>query len=155
MTLDQIISLSSALIAFAGLLLVALQLGDGNRQQQLSSLVEIYDINRELLTLGFSHPQLFAVLQDAKGADPTWERRYLQLWFNHLALIHAFLRNGVSDDELSASLNLELASFMEMENARRHWRAYRNWFPGSFQKLIDSYAKASADVASEAGCSGS
>lgn len=137
MTLDQIISLGSALISFVGLLFVALQLREGNKQQQLSSLVEIYDINRELITLGFSHPQLFAVLQDTKNVDPTWERRYLQLWFNHLALIHSYLLNSVFDAELGASLRLELSSFVKMENARRHWQQYQSYFPRSFQELVN------------------
>ncbi len=41
MSLDNYISLASALIAFVGLLLVMLQLRDSNRQRQSESLVEI------------------------------------------------------------------------------------------------------------------
>ena len=70
MTLDHFVSLFSAAISFAGLLLVVLQLRDSNRQKEAESLVELYDINRQLLSLGFSHPQLFTILEDAKNADP-------------------------------------------------------------------------------------
>jgi len=137
-SIDQIVSLSSAAISFIGLLLVVLQLRDGNKQQELTSLVEIYDINRELISLGFAHPQLFAILSDTKGNDPTWQRRYLQLWLNQLSLIHSYLKRSVFDAELKASLEREVADFMSMENMRSHWQRYGSMYPDSFQKLVNN-----------------
>ena len=141
MSFDQIVSLSSALISFAGLLLVAWQLRDGNRQQELASLVEIYDINRELISLGFSHPQLFAILADTNDADLVWERRYLQLWLNQLSLIHSYLKRSVYDTELKECLARSVADFMLMENMRSHWEKYRQFYPASFQRMVDDCTK--------------
>ena len=137
MSLDQIVSLSSAIISFIGLMLVVVQLREGNKQQELTSLVEIYDINRELIALGFSHPQIFAILLDAKDVDPMWERRYLQLWLNQLSLIHSYLSRSVFDAERQASLERELADFMRMENMQRHWQQHGSFFPASFQRLVE------------------
>lgn len=141
MSFDQAVSLSSALIALVGLVLVAWQLRDGNKQQELASLVEIYDINRELISLGFSHPQLFAILRDTKDADLIWERRYLQLWLNQLSLIHSYLKRSVYDAELKECLERSVADFMSMENMRNHWEKFRQFYPVSFQRMVDNCIK--------------
>jgi hypothetical protein len=124
------------ILGFCGLLLVVWQLRDGQRQRESSSLVEIYDINRELLTLGFSHPQLFDVL-DGKSADPVWERRYLQLWLNQLSLIHTYLQRSVFEPELEEWLEREVADFMTLPNVQRHWQQHRPFYPASFQRMVD------------------
>lgn len=154
MSVENIVSVSSAAISFIGLLLVVLQLRKGNKQQELTSLVEIYDINRELITLGFSHPQLFAILSDAKGNDPIWEQHYLQLWLNQLSLIHYYLRHSVFDAELKASLERELADFMQMENMQRHWEQHGSFFPDSFQELVNDRIKNAEQLAAAAVTSG-
>ena len=141
MTTDNFVALISTAISFAALLLVVLQLRQTTRQQELSSLVDIYDINRELISLGFSHPQHFAILQDSNVTDPVWERRYLQLWLNQLSLIHSFLKRSVVDEDLSQSLRHNLADFMTLENMRRHWEKNRSFYPVSFQTLVNDILK--------------
>src|SRR5882672_9526585 len=141
MPLDQIVSLFSALISFAGLVFVALQLRDGNKQQELASLVEIYDINRELLTLGFSQPKLFEILADAPQTDATLERRYLQLWLNQFAIIHSYMEEAVFKRELKDSLTREVAEFFTMENMQRHWRHHGAFYPVSFQEFVSEVLK--------------
>lgn len=141
MPVEQYVSLFTALISFAGFLLVVFQLRDGNRQQQLTSLVEIYDINRELLSLGFSHPKLFEILADSEKADPTLERRYLQLWLNQFSLIHAYMKESVFKRELKDSLYRDVAEFFTMENMQRHWRHHGAFYPVSFQEFISDVLK--------------
>jgi hypothetical protein len=137
MASDHWVSVFSAAISFTGLLLVVMQLRANRRQQQMQSLVEIYDINRQLLSLGFSHPKLFAIMEDAPKADPVWERRYLQLWLNQFCLIYMYLKRSVLDRELKEPLERDLADFMKMENIRRHWRQHGTFYPTSFQKLVN------------------
>jgi hypothetical protein len=141
MSLDHWVAVFSASISFAGLLLVVLQLRDNNRQRQSESLVEILDINRELLSLGFSHPQLFAILEDAKNADPVWERRYLQLWLNNFSLVHSYLTHSMLEGELRENLERDVADFMTMENIRKHWQRYGKFYPTSFRKYVDEILK--------------
>ena len=141
MALDHYVSLFSATISFAGLVLVVLQLRDGTKQRQSQSLVEIYDINRELLSLGFAHPQLFAVMVDAKNVDPMCERYYLQMWLNQFSLIHAYLKQSVFKGELKDSLIRDLSDFFTHENMQRHWRQHGEFYPESFQKLVNGIIK--------------
>jgi hypothetical protein len=135
-SLDHFVSVFSAVIAFAGLLLVAVQMRSATRQRESESLVKIYDINRELLTLGFSYPELFAILQDAENADPASEQHYLQLWLNQLSLIHLYLGRTVSDNELQEFLESEIADFMALKNMQHHWEKHGASYPASFQKLV-------------------
>lgn len=131
----------SAIIAFAGLLAVAKQMRDANRQREADALVKIYDINRELLTLGFSHPQLFSILNGAADVDPQQVRHYLQLWLNQMSLIHLYLKRSVFDRDLKESLERDIAYFMELKSMQEYWRQYRAFYPTSFQVLVDGIMK--------------
>lgn len=141
MSLDHYVSLFSAGVSFVGMMLVVLQLRDSNKQRELESLVEVYDINRQLLSLGFSHPKLFAILADAENADPVWERYYLQLWLNQFSLIHVCLNQSVFKGELRDSLIGDLSDFFTQENMRRHWRHHGSFYQASFQKLVNGIIK--------------
>ena len=126
---SEVLAAFSTLISFISILLVVLQLRGHLRQRRLESLIRIYDINRELLSLGFDHPELFEILSDVDRVDPVRERRYLQLWLNQLALIFATHRHGLLDRELEASLSRELREFMSQQNMRMHWKSQRALLP--------------------------
>src|ERR1041385_9352546 len=132
----QWISLFSAMVSFAGLLIVIRQLRTSNKQRELQSLVQVFDVNRQLLSLGFSHPKLFEIMADAPQADPTLERRYLQLWLNQFAMIHSYMKEAVFKRELKDSLTREVAEFFTMENMQRHWRRPGTFYPASFQHFV-------------------
>ena len=136
MTIDQWAATFSATISFLGLLLVVLQLREGNRQAKLESQIRLYDINRELITLGFSKPELFQILADAKNVDSTIERRYLQLWLNQLCLVDSFKRSGAFNKEVQEGFETDLRDMMQMENMRRHWHEFERYYPASFRKSV-------------------
>jgi hypothetical protein len=140
MTLDQGIALFSATVSFFGLVFVGLQLRDGTRQQRSQSLVEIYGMNRELIALGFSHPQLFDVLAGNK-ADPVLQRRYLQLWFTHFSLVNAYVNQSVLKGDLKESLMRDLTDLLTLKSALHHWDIYGRFYPESFQKLVGDILK--------------
>lgn len=148
MPFDQIVSLSSAVISFIGLLLVAWQLRDGNKQRKVESLLQIYGINREIITLGFSNPELFQILH-GKKADPILERHYLQLWFNQFALIHSFYGRKFFPPEMQESLEQDIHDFLTQENMRRYWLHQRIYYPESFQVFIDRLAGEKAGARKE------
>ena len=126
-----------------GLLAVAWQIREARLQRQAASLVEIYDINRELLILGFSNAELFAIL-NGKSADPETERRYLQLWLNQLSLIHVYLRRSAVDADLADSLKREVTDFMEQPNMQKHWKLYGALYPDSFQRMVETIVNPAA-----------
>jgi hypothetical protein len=148
MASEQLPALISACISFAGLLLVVLQLRESTRQRSLEALYQIYDVNRELLTLGFCHPELFQVLSDEPSVDPQWERRYLQLWLNQLSLIYSHLEKGSFDTEFLESLKRDIRYMMTLRNMQRHWSRFREFYPASFQRLVERMLQESKSLSS-------
>jgi len=100
--LDELFKMQQAL----NMRIVALQIRDGNEQRMLDSQIRLYDINWKLISLGFSKPELFEVLNDSKPVDPTIEQRYLQLWLNQLCLVDAFKRSRIFKKDVGESLKL-------------------------------------------------
>ena len=141
MTLDQCIALFSAGVSFTGLVFVGLQLRSGTKQRTSDSLVKILDTNRELITLGFSHPELFAILAGGTEADPIWIQRYLQLWLNQFSLVHSYIQNAILPREAKENLERDISEFMATPNMRKHWRAFGHLYPVSFQTYIKDVLK--------------
>jgi hypothetical protein len=141
MAWDHWVSLFSSAIAFVGLLFVARQIRDSTRQREMDSVVEILSINRELITLGFSHPQLFAILNDSKDANPIWEQYYLQLWLNQFALTHSYMTRSVLRGEFRENLTRDVTDFMAMQNMRRHWQRFGRLYPATFQSFVNEKLK--------------
>jgi len=141
MSFDHSIAVFSTVIAvlalvagIGGFVTVILQLRDAARQRESESLVEIFDINRQLLSLGFAYPHLFAIVNDAEHADPVLEGRYLQLWLNQFSLIRSYLKHSVLRGELKENLERDLSDFMTMQNMRRHGQCYGTFFPPRFRQ---------------------
>ena len=141
MALDHYVSLLTAGMSFVGLLFVALQLRDATKQREMDSLVKVYDINRELLSLGFSHPQLFAIMENKGNADPSAEKHYLQLWFNQFSLVHSYLRHSLFKREFKESLERDITDFVKLENVRRHWQRNEQYYPAAFQDYVNVLIK--------------
>jgi len=126
------------LIAFAGLLFIGYQMRDGNKQQKMGSHIRLYAINRELIALGFSNPELFEILTDGKEINSTLARRYLQLWLNQLCLVDAFRRSGAFEKEVAESFETDLRDMLLLRNMRRHWNEFGKYYPASFQETVNA-----------------
>ena len=148
LTLDQCIALFSALLSFAGWLLVVWQLRDGNAQRRLESLLQISSVNREIVALGFDHPELFQILH-GKKADPILEQHYLQLWLNQFKVIHGFKERQALPQDLLDGLTRDIRDFMAQPNMHRHWISTRQFYPASFQSFVDEIANEKAGGSSE------
>ncbi len=148
MSLDNYIAIFAATVSFVGLLLVVVQLRDSTDQRRLESILQIYGVNREIITLGFANPELFQILH-GQEADPLVERHYLQLWFNHFALIHNFKDRKFFPVDLRESLERDIRYFMEEDNAQRHWQQNRTYYPAAFQSYIDHLTPPKADAPKE------
>ncbi|GEM_PF-2607585 len=132
------------LVTLAGFLLVAWQMRDGNRQRKIESQIQLQAVNRELLTLGFSNPELFKVLEDAEDVDPKIETYYLQLWLNQFCLFDALSRSGGFKRDVRDSLEIDFRDMMQMNNMRRLWKKCGKFYPASFQESVN-------DILNEAG----
>jgi hypothetical protein len=148
MTLDQKIALFSSAVSFVAmvfigfqLLFIGLQLRAVRKQQKSDSLVKILDTTRELITLGFSHRELFKILADEKQADPLFTQQYLQLWLNHFSLIHYYLEESMLGNEARANLERDMSEFVAMTNMRAHWQRLGKIYPHSFQTYMNGILK--------------
>lgn len=137
MSLDHWVAIIAAAISAAGLLLVAIQMRAATKQRELESLVEILSVNRELISLAFSHPRLLRILQDANDVDAVSEQYYLQLWLNHFALTYFYIKRAVLSAELEENLRYDVADFMAMQNMRRQWHRCGKIYPKSFQQYVN------------------
>jgi hypothetical protein len=136
------VAILSAFMSFASVLLVVLELRHNRQQRRLDSILCVYEINRELISLGFDHPELFKVLQDAPDVEPSVERRYLQLWLNQIAAIHFLMSHGLLPKVVSVNLWADVAGFFKMDNMRRHWASVRGVYPTSLQVVLDDAVRA-------------
>ena len=141
MPVGDAVSLISILISLTSLALVLFQLREQLAQRRLESEIRIYDVNRELIALGFARPELFDILRDAPDVDPETERRYLQLWINQLSLIHSTHRRGGLSRELESALVRSARDFMTLANMRRHWRLQRPFHPAPFREFVDEVVR--------------
>jgi hypothetical protein len=141
MTTDQYIALFSATVSFVALIFVGVQIRAATRQRTSDSLVKILDVNRELITLGFSHPELFEILTGDKNPNPVKTQRYLQLWLNQFSLVFSYLQHSVLRGEAKDNLERDLSEFMTMPNMRKHWQKFGRLYPASFQSYINEILK--------------
>ena len=134
---SQYIAAVSLILSFVSISLVLIQLYDNIAQRRIDASIRISDINRQLVSLGFSHPALFAVLH-GEPSDPTVERRYLQLWFNQFLMVYTYQDRGLFKTEHRESLGRDIADFLKLQNVQLHWRAFRQFYPASFQDFVNS-----------------
>jgi hypothetical protein len=137
MSIDQCLSATLDLISLWGFLVVIIQLRDSNRQTKLNSQIRLLDVNRELISLGFSKPELFKVLNDGKNVDPDIETFYLQLWLNQFCIFEALSKSAGFERDVRDSLEVDFRDMMGMENMRRHWRKFGKFYPASFQEVVN------------------
>lgn len=130
-------SLLQTVSIVSSLCVVAKQQHDANRQRESEAMLKLYDINRQLITLGFSHPELFDVMEDEHIQNSLFEKRYLQLWLNQLAVSHAFLKRAVSQREFKEELRRNLEDFISMKLMQNHWQHHFMFYTDSFQRRVN------------------
>jgi hypothetical protein len=148
MSFDQRIALFSAIVGFltlvigtGGLVTVIVQLREAARQREADSMIKLFDINRELLSLGFSNHGLFKVLEDQSGTDELSEKRYLQLWLNQVWMMHYFAQRAINHPELKESLDWNLTDLLAMKNMRHRWEQSGQAYPASFRCRVNEIIK--------------
>lgn len=139
--LGEVLNWGVLWLAAIGILLTLAELRLLRRQLRLDALIKITDSNREILALGFAHPELWSSLEVVGGtderSDPAAPQRYLQLWTNHLYLIWGARRQGmVSDGEWEAYL-CDMAGLLRLTPFRKHWLRAARFYPRRFRRTLD------------------
>jgi len=128
------------LVASVGIALTLMQLRLFRRQLKLDALIKIMDSNREIVTLGFEHPMVWAAM--AAGAGPVLaeeaqaRRRYLQLWTNHMQVMWAAWQLGLVSGPEWQAYRQDLGEFLRSPALQEHWDAVARFYPPGFQRLV-------------------
>ncbi len=139
------------LLTFIGLAFVAWQIYESNHQRKLESQIRMHDINRELIAMGFSKPELFEILKDTDKAAPELERWYLQLWLNQLSMFYSLKTAGIMQKDYQESVQRDFHDMFQKSNMRRHWQAFGKYYPASFRKAVNAILdEAGHEAAAEA-----
>src|SRR5437016_6124612 len=96
-TLNLVISGAALFVSLATFLFVVVQVRAYLRQLRFDSLSRILETNRELLVIGFEHPDLLSVLEGEPLQDSRRQKRYLQLWINQMNMMWIAQQNGMID----------------------------------------------------------
>lgn len=133
MDISGIFAAVSAVVSVVSLLTVFVELRSGRLQRKAESLIQVYDANRELLTLGFDKPELFDVI-----GTGDYGHRYLQLWVNHIALIVELRRQNLFSPTQWKALDNDIGYFVENPKFRLIWPEIRMFYPRPLQKILDA-----------------
>lgn len=114
-----------------------LQFRHTTEQRQIDAEMRVKETNRELITLGFSHPELFKVMDD-QPASPRLERAYLQLWLNFYEQIFLDRRRGLFSREFFDGLQRDMQEIFSQRNMQRHWHAHKIYYQTPFQTFGNS-----------------
>ena len=136
----QLAAVGGLFAALAGITLTLVQLHLFRRQLKLEALIQIMDSNREIVSLGFEHPDLWRALDCQDRAvlaeEATTQRRYLQLWTNHMQVMWAAWRLGLVSGSEWQAYRLDLAEGLKSPALRAHWESVARYYPREFQRLV-------------------
>lgn len=149
----DVVGLAGFVLALAGIALTFGQLILLRRQLRLDALIRIIDSNRELVCLGIQHPAVLSALDEAPSSDTgelsAAQRRYLQLWINHLQLVWTLRTAGLVNRYEWEAYRLDMAACLRIGRFREHWRRVVCFYPKGFRGLV-AELQASAEGAFDA-----
>ncbi len=123
-------------MSLVSLAVVFWELRQGRKQSRTSALIQIYDINRQLLGMGFDRPEFFCVIGGTSGEEET-VRRYLQLWLNQIALIVHLNEQGLLTRSQWHSLEVDIECLFETSELKNLWSELRPFYPEPLSSFLD------------------
>ena len=112
------------------------ELRQGRKQNRTGALIQIYDINRQLLGMGFDRPEFFQAIGGSAGEEET-VRRYLQLWLNQIALIVHLHDQGLLTRSQWHSLQVDIECLFEKSELKNLWSEFRPFYPEPLRSFLD------------------
>ena len=131
MEIPEWIAVISVVVALASL---AVQQHLTLRQSKADARDRHSDRTQELLFKALDDPALLKAIS-GEAAEDQKERRYRQLWFNHMEM---FFRSRKLFDRAhwKGSVN-DFRSFMNMPVMRLHWEDHRKYYAKDFQAFME------------------
>ena len=136
----QLANVAGLFVAVVGIGFTLGQLVLLRRQLKLDALIRIMDSNRAIVALGFEHPAVWEAVEGREEpcADPEVpvQRRYLQLWMNHMQVMWMAWRLGLVAEHEWAAYRLDMTDFLRAPSLQTHWAKVARFYPDGFQRLI-------------------
>ncbi|MFT6238007.1 MAG: hypothetical protein ACJAQT_000076 [Akkermansiaceae bacterium] len=123
-------------MSLVSLAVVFWELRQGRKQNRTGALIQIYDINRQLLGMGFDRPEFFCAIGGTSGEGET-VRRYLQLWLNQIALIVHLNDQGLLTRSQWHSLEVDIECLFETSELKNLWSDFRPFYPEPLRSFLD------------------
>lgn len=137
MEISEYMAIISTVISVVSLTVVFIELHGNRKQNETSAIIQIYDINRQLVSLGFSHPELFEVTRGQHPQSTETQRRYIQLWLNQMELCYQMNKRGLFQSSQWESMKLDIEDFMGIDRVQAHWKSFGQFYPEPFRHFID------------------
>lgn len=131
MGIPEWIAVVSVVIALASL---AIQQHFGLRQSRFDTRVKHYDRTQDLLFKALEDPELLEALSGGSFENQK-QRRYRQLWFNHIKLIYDQRKLFEKGDwEVTVE---DISSFFNMPAMQTHWFTFQQYYSPDFRKFVN------------------
>jgi len=141
-TINLLISTLALLVAIGSGAFVAVQVRAYLRQLRFDALSRILEVNRQLLLVGFEHPELLTVLEGQTIADFRMQKRYFQMWLNQVHLMWLAHKENLIDETYWDGHSRDFISLANLENFKTHWEGAKTYYEGEFRVFVDSLIQA-------------
>lgn len=131
MEVTEWIAVVSVVVAFASF---TIQMVLSRRQSRFETRTRHYDRTQALIFKALEDPELLDALSGG-SADSQKQRRYRQLWFNHIKLIFE-QRSLYGRSEWQVTV-LDIQSFFNMPAMRLHWDAHQQYYATKFRAFMN------------------
>lgn len=141
----ELTNLGAFFAALLGICLTLFQLLLLRRQLKLDALIKIMDSNRQIVALGFEHPIVWAAMEGGAGTvfaeEALAQRRYLQLWMNHMQIMWGAWRLGLVSRREWEAYRLDMREFLRSPCLQEHWAKVWRYYPRGFRRLVAELAQ--------------
>lgn len=105
-------------------------------QVYLEANSRILENTKSLISMGFEDEELFKVFSDVPLANREKQRRYLQLWVNHIFIVWSSAREGLLADSCWEAYSRDNKEFFSLRSVREHWERVKDHYSAEFCEYI-------------------
>lgn len=153
--LMELIGLGVSLVALAAsvisVLYVYVQVKTHKRQQQMDFHIRLIEINRELLNMGFEHPELLTLLRGEEIGDKDKQTRFIQMWVNQSLIMWMGKEHGIIGDDAWYSLRKDIATFVNRPPMKAHWQEVAPYYIPAFANFMNGLVQAQQEAPEKPG----
>lgn len=136
-TISLCIGIMALLISLGSLCYVKIQVDAFIRQQKIDVHSRIIEINRNLMGMGFEHPDLLKVVDGQRIENPLRQKKFIQLWINQFELMWRARKARMIDDAYWDALQQDIMFFYKLDFVAEHWKTAKHYYAIDYAGFID------------------